>query len=332
MRRSGPALAAGAVLALGLAWARADEAAPVPAPAKPADAAPAVAAKGRDVGHMHNVSEVTPRFVRGSAPVTADDFVLLAKMGVKVVVSVDGAKPDVEAAHKAGLRYVHVPFGYGGVPRAQQVLLYKAFTTLEGPFYVHCHHGKHRGPAGCAIGLMGVEGWTAEQAVAELKAAGTAAKYDGLYALATSFTKPTAAELAAAPKEIPEVVPVAAFTQAMVDLDDTFDRLKAVKKAQWCVPADHPDVDPKHEAVILAEAFRELARRDEVTQRPADFVKHVGDSETAAWILAKALEGKVPDATQADEAFTKIEKACAACHGVYRDAVHPPAPTAPAAR
>jgi hypothetical protein len=246
-------------------------------------------------------------------------------MGVKVVLSVDGATPDVAGAKKHGMRYVHVPIGYGGLTRAQQVLLYKAFTTLKGPFFVHCHHGKHRGPAACAIGLLAVEGWTPEQVVAEMKLAGTASKYAGLYAIAQAFTKPTSEELAAAPKEIPEVCPAPPFTQAMVDLDDIFDRMKAVKKAAWSAPADHPDVDPKHEAVILAEAFREMARRDLVATKPADFAKHLTDSEAAAWELSKALEGKVVDGLKAADAFQRIEAACTACHAAHRDSV-PPAP------
>jgi hypothetical protein len=274
---------------------------------------------GRDVGHMHNVHAMTPRFVRGSAPVDENDFALLAKMGVKVVVSVDGARPDVASARKHGLRYVHVPFGYAGVPRSSQVLLYKAFTTLEGPFFIHCHHGKHRGPAACAVGLVGVEAWTPEQVVAEMKFAGTATKYDGLYALPGAFVKPTPAELAAAPAELPEVTPPAPFTEAMVELDGVFDRIKAVRTSKWSAPADHPDVDPSHEAVILAESFREMVRGATADKRAAAFVKHLADSETAAWDLAKALEKKSLDPLKAQDAFARIEASCTACHSQHRD-------------
>lgn len=268
---------------------------------------------------MHNVRQVTPRFLRGSQPETEDDFRLLKGLGVKVVVSVDGSRPHVEAARKHGLRYVHVPIGYGGITRAQQVLLYKAFTTLEGPFFTHCHHGKHRGPAACAVGLMGVEGWTPEQVVAELKAAGTAARYDGLYAIAQQFSTPTAEELAAAPAEIPEVTPAPAFKQAMVEIDQTWERLGQVRQAGWAAPADHPDVAPKHEAVIFAEFLRELGRRDEVSSAAADFRAHLAGSEKAAWELSKALEPGALDTVAAEAAFQRIQNACAACHTAHRD-------------
>ena len=317
-----------ALLCLTTAWplATADDAVPPAAPPKEPEAkAPPPKVSGKDVGQMHNVHEITPRYVRGSAPTCDADFALLAKMGVKTVVSVDGATPEVALAKKHGLRYVHVPIGYGGLSRAQQVLLYKAFSTLKPPFFVHCHHGKHRGPAACAIGLMGTDGWTAEKVVAEMKLAGTAAKYTGLYAIGSDFVKPTNDELSQAGK-VPEITPAAPFTQAMVDLDDVFDRMKAVRKAAWAISADHPDVDPKHEAVILAEAFREMARRDVVATKPPDFAQLLTDSEAAAWELSKALEGQVPDATRAEAAFKRIEASCTACHTAHRDAIRPALP------
>jgi protein tyrosine phosphatase (PTP) superfamily phosphohydrolase (DUF442 family) len=326
LRRSAPVMVGLLIASAG--WCLAADEAPTPAQppqptpqaAAPKDGAGAEAPKGgRDVGHMHNVHAITPRLIRGSAPVDENDFALLAKMGVKVVVSVDGARPDVAAAKKHGLRYVHVPFGYAGVPREKQVLLYKAFATLEGPFFVHCHHGKHRGPAACAIGLLGTEGWKPEQVVDEMKLAGTATKYDGLYALPGAFVKPTAAELAAAPKELPEVTEPAPFTDAMVELDGVFDRIKAVRVSKWSAPVDHPDVDPSHEAVILAESFREMVRGATADGRSPAFVKHLADSEAAAWELSKALDKKALDAAKAQDAFARIEASCTACHKAHRD-------------
>lgn len=295
-------------------WARAED--PKVAPAQPV---PAPQKGGEDVGHMHNVHAVTPRFWRGSQPEAESDFAELAKRGIKVVVSVDGARPDVEAARKHGLRYVHVPMGYNGISREKEVLLYKAFRTLEGPFYVHCHHGKHRGPAACAVGLMGVEGWTAEQVVAELKLAGTASKYEGLYAMAGAFVRPTPEELAAAPDEFPEVSPVPAFQQAMVEVDAGFVRLGDVRKAGWKAPPEHPDVTPKHEATIFAQYLRELARREECQQAKPDFRAWLADGEKAARDLEAALAAPTVDAAKAEAAFKRIEASCVDCHKAYRD-------------
>lgn len=66
--------------------------------------------------NLHNVFAVAPRIFSGSSPENEAGFVELAKLGVKTVISVDGAKPDVEMARKHGLKYVHLPIGYDGIP------------------------------------------------------------------------------------------------------------------------------------------------------------------------------------------------------------------------
>src|SRR6476620_6265539 len=37
------------------------------------------------------------------------DFAALATRGIKIIISVDGATPDVEEAKKHGIRYIHLP-------------------------------------------------------------------------------------------------------------------------------------------------------------------------------------------------------------------------------
>lgn len=322
------ALGSGLVLAAGDPPPAAPAAAPpaeAPQPA-PQDTAkqdptqkdPSKKDKGRDVGHMHNVHQITPTFFRGSQPVTESDFAELAKLGVKVVVSVDGARPQVEWARKHGMRYVHAPMGYDGLSRAEQVLLYKLFTTLEGPFYVHCHHGRHRGPVACSVGLM-AQGFTVDQVLADYAHAGVAKKYEGLWAMPLEFAKPTAEELAAAPNEFPEVAPVPDMQGTMVLIDHGWERLGYVREARWQAPPDHPDVSPRHEAVIFAERFRELGRTDAVTKAHADMARWNTQSEEAAWELAKVLEAVPVDALKAEAAYARIEKLCSECHKQFRD-------------
>ena len=45
---------------------------------------------------------------------------------MRTVISVDGARPDVVRAHSFGLRYVHLPIGYDGVPREQALRIARA--------------------------------------------------------------------------------------------------------------------------------------------------------------------------------------------------------------
>jgi protein tyrosine phosphatase (PTP) superfamily phosphohydrolase (DUF442 family) len=290
-----------------------------PAAAAPAPIAPAASpAKGHGASDhaapIHNYKRLSARIVRGAQPMGERDFAFLAAEGVRTIVTVDGAQPDVEGARRHGLRYVHLPIGYDGIPADKAAALVTAFRTLEGPFFVHCHHGKHRGPAACALGRMAIEGVGAAEAVAEMREAGTDPKYRGLYAVPASYREPTAEELAAV-GPLPERAPVPGLRAAMVALDDHWDRMKAVKKAGWKVPADHPDVDPAHEATMIAELFRELARSE--ATRPRPFLDGTATSEKAAWDLGAALrEGRPADAAKAFEA---IQASCTSCHAAFRD-------------
>src|SRR5262245_9667583 len=86
---------------------------------------PAAAPERLDIRGTENSFRVSPRIYSGGEPRGAEAFAALKKLGVKTVISVDGAAPDVEAARKVGIRYVHLPIGYDGIPREQSVRIIK---------------------------------------------------------------------------------------------------------------------------------------------------------------------------------------------------------------
>src|SRR5262249_10275117 len=112
-----------------------------------------------DAPGIENAFRLSPRLLSGGQPEGEMGFETLKRLGVKTVISVDGSQPDVEAARRNGLRYVHLPVGYDGIPRDQAILLVAAIRDLPGPVFVHCHHGKHRGPAAAAVCALATEGW-----------------------------------------------------------------------------------------------------------------------------------------------------------------------------
>ena len=185
---------------------------------------------------VENAYRLSPRLYSGGDPHGAEALAALKELGIRTLISVDGATPDVEAARKLGLRYVHLPIGYDGVPREQAVKLVKAMKTLPGPVYVHCHHGKHRGPAAAAVCGLATEGWTEEQALAWMERAGTSPDYRGLYTSAREFVRPSAEELERAGTELPERAKVPALAELMVQVDERWDHLKAVQKSGFKVP------------------------------------------------------------------------------------------------
>jgi protein tyrosine phosphatase (PTP) superfamily phosphohydrolase (DUF442 family) len=268
---------------------------------------------------LHNVFRITDRLYSGSSPEGDEGFGSLQQLGIRTIISVDGARPEVERARKFGMRYVHLPTGYDGVPREQALKLAKAVRELPGPVYVHCHHGKHRGPAAAAVVHLCLDQQCAvETAIAEMRRAGTDPRYTGLYASAQELRRPTAEELEQVPADFPEVAPVTDLARMMVNIDSRWDHLKLARAAGWKVPPHHPDIDPPHEARQLVEHFREAGRLPAVKDRPEDFRRGLAESEEAGQQLESALRGK-PDADVAEKAYTRLHAACSQCHAHYRD-------------
>jgi hypothetical protein len=214
------------------------------------------------------------------------------------------------------LRYVHIPFGYDGIPDAQVLRLARAVRDLPGPVYIHCHHGKHRAPTAAAVArLCTDERCDVADALAGMKLAGTDPHYAGLFASVMNLRRPTPADLDRAPADFPEVAAIPALAELMVGVDDDLEGLKKSRAAGWKAPPDHPDVDPPHEALLLKEQFREAARLPETKDKPEDFHALLADAEGKAAALEDALRKQ----GDAEAAFAAAEKTCAACHSRYRD-------------
>ncbi len=252
------------VLAGGLSRAE-DE--PTDKPARK-NAAPAVPIEAEGIANLFRLG---PDLYSGSQPEGDAGFEQLRDLGVRTIVTVDGALPDIERARWFGMRYVHLPIGYDGVPRDQALRIVQAVRALPGPVFIHCHHGMHRGPSAAAVCAMATLDWSPERALRWLNEAGTAPEYRGLYESVASFTPPTDAELAEVGTDLPERAEVPALVEAMVAIDARWDALKAIRAAGFHVPDDQPDLDPPHEALQLRELFRESARRPDTIDRGADF-------------------------------------------------------------
>ncbi len=268
--------------------------------------------------HVHNLFRATTNVFSGNSPDGEAAFAEIAKLGVKTIVSVDGSKPDIETARKHGLRYIHLPFGYDGVPTNRVVELAKAAQTAEGPIYVHCHHGLHRGPAAVAVICEATAGWTTNQAIAWLQQAGTSADYAGLYRSAMDFRRPGAEALARI-ANLPEVAKTSSLVEAMVGIDEEFDRLKAAQKVGWSKIPNQPDLVPAHTATILWEQFRELGRTDESARHGEDYRTRLAAAETAAGQLRTVLQDNEAGTAARDAAFQAVAKTCAACHKQHRN-------------
>jgi len=287
-----------------------------PAPAA-SDPSPAFLPKDgpteADYPALHNLLKVTERIYSGAEPHGEAAFSELAKLGVKTVVSVDGARPDVETAKKYGLSYVHIPIQYSGVPDDAAKALARAAAEAEGPLYVHCHHGKHRGPAAAAVACVASGAADGRRALAILKKAGTSENYPGLWRDVEAFEKPGPDE------ELPELVDVAevdSMTAAMAKIDRANDNLDLFRAARWETRSDHPDLAAIQEARKIREGF-DAAVKTAGEGTDERLKTWLGESHSAAAALESALQAA--DKPQATKHFATLEKACKTCHAEYRN-------------
>ncbi|MBA4148709.1 MAG: hypothetical protein H0X66_11395 [Verrucomicrobia bacterium] len=268
---------------------------------------------------IENFFLLTANILSGATPENEQAFAELQKRGVKTIISVDGAKPDAESARKFGIRYVHLPIGYDGISTNRELELIKAVQSLPKPIFVHCHHGKHRGPTAAAILCMGAENWKSTEALQWMKQAGTATNYSGLYRTVELFRVPGATALRTVTSDFPEHAKVSTMVEAMVSMDERFEHLKAVKKAGYKKSESHPDVDPAHEALLLHELFKELLRAPDAEQHTAGFLQELKVGEQTSGAFYTLMKGETFHGADADAAFDKMTQNCASCHRKFRN-------------
>lgn len=272
-----------------------------------------------DNPRLPNAYRLTDKVISGGQPDGEQAFADLAALGVKTVISVDGAKPDVAAARKYGLRYVHLPHGYDGVPDRRLLELAKAVRDLPGPVYIHCHHGKHRSPAAAAAACVSIGALTSEQAQDVLTTAGTSPNYRSLYDTVRNARPMSSRTLDQLKVEFHETEKISPLADAMVAIEHHHDHLKSIAAANLRSPPDHPDLDPLHEALLLTEQFTELLRTEVVAKESEAFKALLRDGESAAQELEASLRAQPLDAKRSTTAFTKITTNCQACHQTFRD-------------
>jgi len=278
----------------------------------------------KDYPGLHNVYRLSNHVISGSEPHGERALRHVAEMGVKTILSVDGKVPDAKTASEYGMRYVHVPIEYSGIDGDALLRIAKTFRELDGPFYVHCFHGKHRGPAAAAVGRLVRDGASRETALAEMRQwCGTSSKYEGLYRVIASADMPSADATAKLAWDFPAAHPLGGYRSVMIDVTRHFDNLKALQKRDWEVDPEHPDVDPVNEADKLASLFARGHELDEVKRAADDFRGWSSDSvDYSARLrthLRRAKAGGAKAKAGASKALRVLKQTCNACHGEYRN-------------
>ncbi|HVZ94960.1 MAG TPA: hypothetical protein VG797_10670 [Phycisphaerales bacterium] len=290
-------------------------------PITPADAPRLEDAKPRDYPGLHNVVAYHDNYYSGSVPEEDAGFDTLVALGVKTIISVDGAEPNLDLAKAHGLRYIHLPIGYNGFNDSRKLELVRATRDAmkSGPVYIHCHHGKHRS-AGAAAAVAASLGWlTPEGAVERMKISGTAPNYKGLYACASNAAPLDAAAIDAVDPNFPEISKPAGFVKAMTEIDEITDRLKLIEKAGWKAPPDHPDLVPVAEAGRMADLFRFVHDDERAKAKPEDFAEALRTDGARVQTIEDLLATAEPDKAKLSEQFKLVVASCKDCHAKYRD-------------
>ena len=120
-----------------------------------------------------NFGEVTPHLYRGGRP-SREGLGALKDMGVNLVVDLRGANKEEEAtAKKLGMQYVAIPF-HCPFPKDEPFAKFLRLIRENpaGKVFVHCRLGDDRTGMAVAAYRMAEEGWSAEEAMNEMKAFG----------------------------------------------------------------------------------------------------------------------------------------------------------------
>jgi protein tyrosine phosphatase (PTP) superfamily phosphohydrolase (DUF442 family) len=140
----------------------------------PAKVEHSIAEKKRVAG-VPNFGQVTPNLYRGAQPSTKG-FESLAKMGVNIVVDLragtEGNSEEKDVT-KSGMKFVGIPWTCTS-PKDGDFA--KFLTVLrdnpDKKVFVHCHVGVDRTGMMIAAYRMSEQGWTADEALREMRAFG----------------------------------------------------------------------------------------------------------------------------------------------------------------
>lgn len=261
---------------------------------------------------LHNVHRGSDKVYLGSEARGEKAFAALRNLGIRTIVSVDGAAPDLVTAKKFGICCIHIPIGYDGIPEDAAKALTRVAREIDSPVYVHCHHGKHRGPAAAAMLCIAAGSMNNEQALKLMATSGTNRDYIGLWRDVRNFRPPAADALLPELVESAEVDPIPAV---MAKLNRDFENLKLCASSEWRSPATQPDLVPSAEALLVREAFRETKRHLDAGHNE-QFRMWLKQADLLAGQLYTAAVAA--DSATADELLKSLEQKCVQCHAVYR--------------
>jgi protein tyrosine phosphatase (PTP) superfamily phosphohydrolase (DUF442 family) len=267
---------------------------------------------------LSNFYQLNDRVFSGSSPNSDAALASLTNLGIKTIISVEGTKPDVEAARKFGLRYVHLPIGYSGLSTEQANRIVKAAASLPGPVYVHCQYGWQRGPTGAALICQGLDGWNPQQATAWLTVADKTSNYTGLFLTVQNFRAPAPAVLGNLPEDFPETTEVTDLAKEMVQFQEHYKTLRQFRQAGFQKLPAHSELTAADEARIFLAQIQDLQKSALISKYDSNFHTRLADTEIIAKMFQENLLASPRDTNALDMNLRQFNVNCVNCHRDYR--------------
>ncbi len=121
---------------------------------------------------LPNLHRVSDDLYRGAQP-TAEGFCQLKAMGVKTVIDLRFFHNDREKIARTDLAYEEIPMNTWNAEDEDAVrFLILVADRSRAPFFVHCQHGVDRTGVMCAVYRIVIQGWTKDEAIAEMTEGG----------------------------------------------------------------------------------------------------------------------------------------------------------------
>jgi len=119
------------------------------------------------------VGHVAPGIFRGAQP-EPEGYATLKAMGVRTVINLRARHGEREAVEAAGMRYIEMPMSF--LRKADPAAVRKTLSVMTDPanqpVFVHCSVGMDRSGVVVAVYRMEVDGWSTEEAEAEMESFG----------------------------------------------------------------------------------------------------------------------------------------------------------------
>ena len=117
---------------------------------------------------LENAYKVSETLYRSAQP-TAEGFRQLRAMGIKTVVNLRSFHSDRDELGDTDLDYEHITMKAWHAEEKEVVRFLKIATDPERqPVFVHCQHGSDRTGLMVALYRVAVQGWTKDDALAEM--------------------------------------------------------------------------------------------------------------------------------------------------------------------